>query len=204
MHPLLIVIPIPPSTHHQRQYRKTSFRLPLTPSSMTPLPQQPVKAGQQGDSGPVLSLKPPRQPFSATVQTGCQATFLHPGYDDGHNILLILPALDSSGIHHETARIACAILADSRWDGFLSYEKDGPRLEQGPDSILPCRRYYFCIEGGMSGSSYEFSHSSDAHIIIHHNRRPVSNCSLIQPLSLPARTPRIMVTASRPDQNESR
>ncbi|CAH0022806.1 unnamed protein product [Clonostachys rhizophaga] len=114
---------------------------------MTPLPQQPVKAGQQGDSGPVLELKPPRQPFSATVQTGCQAIFLHPGYDDGHNILLILPGLDSSGIHHETARIACAILADSRWDGFLSYEKDGPKLEQGPDSILPCRRYYFCIEG---------------------------------------------------------
>ncbi|CAI6082512.1 unnamed protein product, partial [Clonostachys chloroleuca] len=31
------------------------------------------------------------------------AIFLYPGYNDGYNILLILPVLDSGGIHYKTA-----------------------------------------------------------------------------------------------------
>ncbi|KAM3506114.1 hypothetical protein MY10362_002558 [Beauveria mimosiformis] len=66
-------------------------------------------------------------------------TLRHPQYLDQHNILLFLPALDlhkkqgsdkdglagriDFGLHHETARVACAIVANCRWDGFLSEDK---------------------------------------------------------------------------------
>ncbi|KAF2194705.1 hypothetical protein K469DRAFT_725931 [Zopfia rhizophila CBS 207.26] len=53
----------------------------------------------------------------------------HPGYSDTGNILMVLPALDhpQGGIHHETARIACAIVANNRWEGFLTETKTGGR-----------------------------------------------------------------------------
>ncbi|OCK93236.1 uncharacterized protein K441DRAFT_149797 [Cenococcum geophilum 1.58] len=39
----------------------------------------------------------------------------HPGYSETGNILMVLSALDhpQGGIHHETARIACAIVANN-------------------------------------------------------------------------------------------
>lgn len=101
-----------------------------------------------GPGGPTLSLKR-RRPAAAPQANGV-VFFLHPGYPDSKNVLLSLPALDSGGIHHETARIACAILADCNWNGFFSLTRDGPRLPAGPDDILTQNRYYFRIEGGMS------------------------------------------------------
>ncbi|KAM3512716.1 hypothetical protein MY11210_003669 [Beauveria gryllotalpidicola] len=92
-------------------------------------------------------------------------TLRHPGYPDQHNILLILPAFDlhkkkdsdndgsdndgriDFGLHHETARVACAIVANCRWDGFLSEDKaSGARpVMIGPDDLLLGRSYYFHI-----------------------------------------------------------
>ncbi|KAH7118488.1 hypothetical protein EDB81DRAFT_667826 [Dactylonectria macrodidyma] len=100
----------------------------------------PVESG-----GPALSLKR-RRPAPAPQANGV-VFFLHPGYPDSKNVLLSLPALDSGGIHHETARIACAILADCNWNGFFSLTRDGPRLPAGSDDILTQNRYYFRIEG---------------------------------------------------------
>ena len=53
----------------------------------------------------------------------------HPGYSDTGNILMVLPALDhpQGGIHHETARIARAIVANNRWEGFLTETRTGER-----------------------------------------------------------------------------
>ncbi|KAH6631939.1 hypothetical protein F5144DRAFT_612484 [Chaetomium tenue] len=70
--------------------------------------------------------------------------FRHPGYPDTHNILFSLSALDGpGGVHHETARIACALLANSRWDGFLSTTRDGPATLEGPEDALTQPSYYF-------------------------------------------------------------
>lgn len=103
-------------------------------------------------AAPNLQLKCPLVPFGPSTHVGKQVIFLHPGYNDNHNILLILPAHDSGGVHHETARVACAILANSRWDGFLSLTANGSRIDCGPDDILMSRRYYFRIDGGMYAS----------------------------------------------------
>ncbi|KAI5921042.1 hypothetical protein F4810DRAFT_679862 [Camillea tinctor] len=99
---------------------------------------------------------------SAAIDEGRAITLRHPGYPDQSNIMLVFPALDplpilaaSSvdattvhfGFHHETARIACAIVANCRWDGFLSEEKQGQAkpVSLGPDDILPARNYYFHV-----------------------------------------------------------
>lgn len=92
-------------------------------------------------------LKPRRQLFAATRQQK-NVFFYHPGYQDGHNLLLNLPALDAGGIHHETARIACAILAACRFDGYFSMSKNGSKIPDRPDDILRDTKYYFCIEDG--------------------------------------------------------
>lgn len=94
-----------------------------------------------------FSLRPPHQPFDNAAAPVPVVIFLHPGYADNDNFLLKLPAFDSGGIHHDTARIACAILAACRWDGFLSSTRNGTPLPAGPDDVLPPGRYYFCIEG---------------------------------------------------------
>ncbi|KAK3364145.1 hypothetical protein B0T25DRAFT_620390 [Lasiosphaeria hispida] len=51
------------------------------------------------------------------------------------------------GLHCETARIACAIAANNRWDGFLSTNKatDATPLPLLPDEILPAGSYYFHV-----------------------------------------------------------
>lgn len=49
------------------------------------------------------------------------------------------------GVHHETARIACAILANNTWDGyFTANTPDGPAVPlDDPDRILTADKYYF-------------------------------------------------------------
>ncbi len=101
---------------------------------------------------PSLQLKS-RRPLFGT--SDCQQIFfLHPWYPEGHNLLLILPAFDSQGIHHETARVACAILANSRWDGFFSVTKDGEAVSEGKDDLLLSQRYYFRIPDGTQSAHF--------------------------------------------------
>jgi hypothetical protein len=71
----------------------------------------------------------------------------HPGYSDTANILIILPALDhpQGGIHHETARVACAIIANNRWEGFLTETRTGEPASTDPDEILRGTSYYFRV-----------------------------------------------------------
>ena len=97
----------------------------------------------------------PSHPESANVPSNAvkNILFRHPGYPDTHNILFSLSALDGSGgVHHETARVACALLANSRWDGFLSATRDGPATPTGPDDVLTRPSYYFRLPGSGNGN----------------------------------------------------
>jgi hypothetical protein len=82
--------------------------------------------------------------------------FRHPGYPDTNNILLILPALDSSegGIHHETARIACAIIANCTWEGFLTETRKGRRIAMEGNCLLTLKNYYFHIKEDADDGMY--------------------------------------------------
>jgi len=95
---------------------------------------------------PQLHLREPTQKFDVSVSVRT-IQFLHPGYPNDDNTLLVSPAFDSGGVHHETARIACAILADCKWDGYFSLTRDGARLEDADaDTILVAPQYYFFLE----------------------------------------------------------
>ncbi|KAF4999337.1 hypothetical protein FDECE_11533 [Fusarium decemcellulare] len=96
---------------------------------------------------PSLSLQPPRTPFDHKAELAKLVYFLHPGYPDGNNTLLHLPCFDSGGIHHQTARLACAIFANCRWDGYLSASRNRPAVSAHPDDVLPHGQYYFIING---------------------------------------------------------
>jgi hypothetical protein len=64
----------------------------------------------------------------------------HPSYDTP---LFIFPPLDAGGVHHETVRIACAIVDDNRWDGFLTLDKHGEHPVPASETILRAQVYYF-------------------------------------------------------------
>src|SRR5271156_1460993 len=71
-------------------------------------------------------------------------SFRHPGYDDSGNVLLSMTALDPGGIHHATAKVACGIIADNRWDGYFTTDQAGrTRVEDSPEKILLGQDYYF-------------------------------------------------------------
>ncbi|KAI0412565.1 hypothetical protein F5X98DRAFT_318628 [Xylaria grammica] len=104
-------------------------------------------------------LKRPVKPYAVTPHSTIkQVRFLHPGYVEKENTLLVLPALDATisdgnnadsgirGVHHDTARVACCILADCRWDGYFSLTRDGPAIDEGPDDILLASQYFFRLD----------------------------------------------------------
>lgn len=84
---------------------------------------------------------------TASVGRGDQVTFRHPAYPSIKNILLRLAALDypSGGIHHETAPVACAIIAGNRWDGYFTEDIDGHPVEIQSHGILQNSNYFFHV-----------------------------------------------------------
>jgi hypothetical protein len=73
--------------------------------------------------------------------------FCHPGYEFPHDTLLTLHAFDhpGGGIHHNTALVACAIIAGNHWHGYLTEMRDGPRITAARDEVLRGRKYYFHV-----------------------------------------------------------
>ncbi|KAI0115511.1 hypothetical protein GGR51DRAFT_503272 [Nemania sp. FL0031] len=96
----------------------------------------------------LLALKPPAQP-SIGSSASQKITFHHPAYELQQGILLSFSASDSGGVFHETARIACCLLADCRWDGYLSTKrnKSPSPVDTTRDGILTCSDYFFHVPG---------------------------------------------------------
>lgn len=129
-----------------------------------------------------------------TNETDLRVTLRHPGYPDGSNLLLMFEALDpvtrtdqvfteadplQFGLHHDTARVACAIIANCRWDGYLSESRaDGaPPAATDPDHILRGRNYYFHVprHGGDNDSARDAPYPivpSFAHFRFPHGNLP--------------------------------
>ena len=98
-----------------------------------------------------LARPPMGDPVPNSPAKSLNIIFRYPGYDDGSNLLLILRALDSGGIHYETARLACAIPADNRWDGWFTEEQGGDKLDVPDDGILRKENYYFRVSDDANG-----------------------------------------------------
>lgn len=76
-------------------------------------------------------------------------TILHPAYEPPGDVLIVFNATDDTwgAIHHETARIACGIIAGNRWDGYFTIKRDGRRVEMEPNGLLSKGKFYFHIPG---------------------------------------------------------
>lgn len=85
------------------------------------------------------------------ARSGRAIQFLHPhpAYDYPHNVLLSMYAFDSvdDGLHHDTAKIACALIAGNRWDGYFAHSPEGPPISQSEHLLLKGDRYYFVVPG---------------------------------------------------------
>jgi hypothetical protein len=108
------------------------------------MPRLPYPPPQHIDSDTSVAF-PPRQ-----IQ------FRHPGYDPPCDTLFTLPGAGEGGsLHHETARLACALVASNRLDGFLSEDREGQEVLPADTEFQLVRgHYYFQVPKlGTTGTS---------------------------------------------------
>lgn len=82
-----------------------------------------------------------RHPPRATI------TFLHPGYADGENVLMIVSTPDhpSGGLHHGLALDMCSIVADNK-TGYFSLAADGNAIQLDRNDVLAAGSYFFIVQ----------------------------------------------------------
>lgn len=88
----------------------------------------------------------------------------HPAYPPGATLLLGFPGLDSSsgGIDFNFVHTACAIVADNRFDGYLSLQSLGDAQPLERTSTLNAGDYYFHVPPPTTSSSDE--HDRQPHL----------------------------------------
>ena len=109
--------------------------------------------------------KPSHADSGASIPSTCNTiNFRHPGYDETSNILLSIPALDPErSLRHETARIACCILVDNPWEGFLTEDKEGQnRIAIPTNGTLTGRNYYFHVSTTYPGGVHESREANES------------------------------------------
>ena len=69
----------------------------------------------------------------------------HPGYDDSCNTLMVLYGVDhpDGGVHYETVRVACGILAGNRWDGVLTHSATFDTTDDAKPAFFVGKDAYF-------------------------------------------------------------
>ena len=90
--------------------------------------------------------------------------FRHPAYEDPYDIFIILPGLDhpEGGIHHQTALLACAVIANNSFSGWLTEDRDGKMRVNVPlDGILRAQDYYFQVSKKQLGGCQRLSESRE-------------------------------------------
>lgn len=99
----------------------------------------------------------PRSPYPPPAHADKGATvssdqlivqFHHPAYYGRLGALpfLVLPAHEQGALHHETARLACALVAGNRVDGYLSTDQKGRQpVGADPDILLNLQEYFFQV-----------------------------------------------------------
>jgi hypothetical protein len=72
------------------------------------------------------------------------------------NLLFILDGNDNAQgcLHHQTARIACAIFAGNQWDGYLSISPNAKAINVPLDGLLTDEEYYFYVPHPIEASIY--------------------------------------------------
>ena len=96
---------------------------------------------------PNCRVLPPFTVTSMSHNPAHETTFRHPAYssESNKNVLFILKAYDhpEGGLHHETARVACGMVAGNVWSGYFAYSAGGEPITMGPNGILRVGRNCF-------------------------------------------------------------
>lgn len=92
------------------------------------------------------------QPPPQTLRLRPKIYFLHPGYPSLSNRLITLARADGVspdfGVHHRTALVACQIIANNAFNGYLALDQEGKRLVNTPiEGVLTAGYYYFFVPG---------------------------------------------------------
>lgn len=104
---------------------------------------------------------PPRTPAASLGPESINNTirFLHPSYPEHLNTFLSLPRVDPTcstaspvfGVHHNTALIACQIVANNAFEtGRLYFDAEGRRPVEASiplDGVLSDREYWLVVDG---------------------------------------------------------
>lgn len=100
-----------------------------------------------------INLRPAR-PIEPLISVS-NISFKHPGYESRSDVLFWLPRLDDGGVHHGTALLACQIVADNAFDGYLTIDRDGQhRVSTALDGVLRAESYWFVVPGQEAGDAY--------------------------------------------------
>lgn len=110
-----------------------------------------------------LSIRPRALPLSTAIPSDYEylktpgppskyrVTIRHPGYQPDEDVLCSMHAWDHGvgGLHHGFAHTACGILADNRFDGYLSRSRNGsegdPVTDIPFDGVLPAGDYWYYV-----------------------------------------------------------
>jgi hypothetical protein len=128
---------------------------------------KPLPAGREAPTSITAALAPISSsqgpPALPCIPEPSKIHFLHPHYDgDWHDPLLSLPKLDTapgsfvpSGVHHRTALLACQIVANNAFRGYLATDRYGAgRVTIGHDNILTQDNYWLIADPGNPRYDY--------------------------------------------------
>ena len=93
----------------------------------------------------VFRCVPPAAQRSICSSSQHRIAFHHPAYESTRLFEIAAFDSESGGFHHGTALLLCGIVADCAWDGWLSENKTGDRLDLEFDAVLRGSDYYFHI-----------------------------------------------------------
>ena len=94
--------------------------------------------GNRSHSEEPISLPVPRR----------KSKVRHPGYPHDANIRVKLSACDETNvIDYQTTHVACAIVSQNRWDGYISPDKEGTRRVESlsADESLKAPEHHFHV-----------------------------------------------------------
>lgn len=115
------------------------MKVPPQPPIAMPSPSQPTTSQLLFSSALTTDASLPRikarerlQSPTGTPPSRRRIRFRHPQYPHTNNVLLDFFAPDhpDGGLQYDLAMVACGVIADNRWDGWLTETVDG--LQQHP------------------------------------------------------------------------
>ena len=101
----------------QAQHLTSKTSNPTRSTHLSFIPTSPSRT-----VSPLRRARSPKPQTILSAQLGDRINIYHPRYPNKNRRPFAFPPVGRGGYHHETARVSCAIVTNSAWYGFLSYQ----------------------------------------------------------------------------------